>query len=206
MPPPTPRRAGRFETVVVTAERRSENLMTAPVTASVIAGDDLLKRNVFDVKGLQFIAPNVTVNDLGQGIDFDIRGIGKGEHNTQTPPGVVHLPRRRVDLPGLSDVGALLRHQERPKCIAARRALSWARNATGGAVFVSTNDPVIGGDYNGYVMAQFGNYSDGQLQGAVNIPLTDDLAIRIAAFGEARGSFYSIIDRDPADRLPAFQI
>ena len=78
-----------IEEVVVTAERRSENLMTTPITASVLTGTDLQNRGVVNVNDLQFLAPNLTVNDLGQGVDFDIRGIGKGEHNSQTPIGVV---------------------------------------------------------------------------------------------------------------------
>ena len=81
--------SGGIEEVVVTAERRSENLMTTPTTASVLSGDDLQNRGVLNVNDLQFLAPNLTVNDLGQGIDFDIRGIGKGEHNSQIPIGVV---------------------------------------------------------------------------------------------------------------------
>ena len=77
------------ETVVVTAERRTENLMTTPITASVLSGDELQNRGALTINDLQFIAPSVTINDFGQGVDFDIRGIGKGEHNTQTPIGVV---------------------------------------------------------------------------------------------------------------------
>ncbi len=44
------------------------------------------------------------------------------------------------------------------------------QNATGGAVFVNSNDPVIDGGYQGYVSGQVGNYSDVGLQGAVNMP------------------------------------
>ena len=54
------------------------------------------------------------------------------------------------------------------------------QNAIGGAVLVNTNDPVIGGGYDGYVQAQAGNYYDFGLQGAVNIPIDDTLAARVA--------------------------
>src|SRR6202012_4318043 len=54
----------------------------------------------------------------------------------------------------------------------------------------------------GYVQGSYGNYSDGQLEGAVNIPVSDTFAMRIAGFGEARGSFYSITDPDPIDNCP----
>jgi iron complex outermembrane receptor protein len=192
---------GGIETVVVTAERRTENLMTTPVTASVLTGDDLQNRNVINVNSLQFIAPNLTVNDLGQGIDFNIRGVGKGEHNTQTPVGVVTYRDGASTFPGyitaepFYDIRSI-------EVYRGPQGTFVGQNATGGAVFVTTNDPVIGGGYNGYVQAQYGNYNDVQLQGAVNIPITDNLAVRISGFGERRDSFYSIIDRDPADNCP----
>ena len=196
--------SGPIETVVVTAERRSENLMTAPITASVLSGDDLQNRDIFNVNSLQFIAPNVTVNDLGQGVDFDIRGIGKGEHNTQTPPGVVTYRDGVSTFPGYLTAEPYYDIKS-VEVYRGPQGTFVGQNATGGAVFVSTNDPVVGGGYNGYFMGQYGNYNDGQVQGALNVPLTDDLAIRIAGFGEARGSFYSIIDRDPADACPHFK-
>ena len=76
-----------IETIVVTGERRTENLMKTPIAASVIGGAEIQNRDVVNVNSLQFIAPNITINDLGQGVDFNVRGIGKGEHNTQTPVG-----------------------------------------------------------------------------------------------------------------------
>lgn len=66
------------------------------------------------------------------------------------------------------------------------------QNATGGAVFVNTNDPVIGGEVTGYIQGQVGNYADVGLQGAVNLPVSDTLAVRVALFGERRDGFYNI--------------
>src|ERR1700743_3567338 len=74
----------QLQEVVVTAERRSVNLQQAPVSATVISGAALENKGVLTVDQLQFIAPSVTVDNFGQGMDFDIRGIGKGEHNSQT--------------------------------------------------------------------------------------------------------------------------
>jgi len=193
--------SGRIEEVVVTAERRTENLMKTPITASVLSSEDLKNRDVVNVNSLQFLAPNLTVNDLGQGIDFDIRGIGKGEHNTQTPVGVVTYRDGASTFPGyvtaepFYDIKSI-------EVYRGPQGTFVGQNATGGAVFVTTNDPVIGGDYSGYVLGQYGNYNDMQLQGAVNIPLTDTLAIRVSGFGEKRDTFYKITDSDPADACP----
>ena len=75
--------------IVVTAQRRSENLMTTAVSASVLSGTQLDNKGVANVDALQFAMPSIVVNNFGQGNDFNIRGIGKAEHNTQTTTGVI---------------------------------------------------------------------------------------------------------------------
>src|SRR4051812_13628751 len=82
-PPPS------LEEVVVTAERRTTNLQTTGISASVLSGADLANKGIMTVDGLQAIAPSVVIENFGQGNNFNIRGIGKGEHNTQTSTGVI---------------------------------------------------------------------------------------------------------------------
>ena len=189
------------ETVVVTAERRTENLMTTPLSATVLTGEDIAAKGVVKVDDLQFIAPNVAIENFGQGIDFNIRGIGKGEHNAQTLTGVITYRDGIATFPGYFveepyyDISGV-------ELLRGPQGIFVGQNATGGALFVTTANPVIGGGYDGYASAQYGNYNDTQLQGAVNIPLTDTLAIRLSGFGEARGSFFSVTDSDPADNCP----
>ena len=67
-----------------------------------------------------------------------------------------------------------------------------SQNATSGAVIVNTNNPVIGGGYDGYVYARYGNYNDAGVQGAVNLPINDTLAARLAFNTEYSNSFYHV--------------
>ncbi|HUB85188.1 MAG TPA: TonB-dependent receptor plug domain-containing protein, partial [Rhizomicrobium sp.] len=189
------------ETVTVTAERRPENLMKTPISADVLSAADLANKGVARVDDLQFSMPNVAVDNFGQGIDFNIRGIGKGEHNSQTLPGVITYRDGVATFPGYIteepyyDVSSV-------QVLRGPQGTFVGQNATGGAVFVTSNDPVIGGSYDGYVMAGAGNYSEYDAQGAVNIPINDTLAVRIALFGDSRDSFFHITDSDPADACP----
>lgn len=192
---------GPIEEVVVTAEHRTENLMKTAITASVLSGQDLKSRDITNVNDLQFVAPNVTINDLGQGIDFDIRGIGKGENNTQTPVGVVTYRDGASTFPGYLTAEPYYDIQS-VEVLRGPQGTFVGQNATGGAVFVSTVNPEIGGSYDGYATAQYGNYNEEELEGAINIPLTDTLAIRFSAYGESRDTFYNITDSDPADACP----
>ncbi len=182
---------GGIELVVVTAERRATPLQKTAISATVLSGSDLANKGVNFVDQLQFIAPSVTVDNFGQGIDFDIRGIGKGEHNSQTTPGVITYRDGVATFPGY--------FTEEPyydianvQLLRGPQGTFAGQNAIGGAVFVTTQNPVIGGGYGGYVQAQVGNYTDFGLQGASNIPIDDTLAARVAFYGETRDSFYSI--------------
>ena len=175
--------------IVVTAERRTENLATTPISASVLSGSQLANKGVVNVDALQFAMPSVVVNNFGQGNDFNIRGIGKAEHNTQTTTGVITYRDGVPTFPGYI--------QEEPyydianiQVLRGPQGTIVGQNATGGAVFVNTNDPIIDGGIHGYIQGQYGNYSDVGLQGAVNLPISDTLAARIAIFSERRGGFY----------------
>ena len=180
-----------LEEVVVTAERRHTDAQHTPVSATVLSGSDLTDLGVISIDSLQFVTPGATVNNFGQGIDFNIRGIGKAEHNSQTTVGVVTYRDGIATFPGY--------FQEEPyydvanvEILRGPQGTFGGQNATGGAVFVNTNDPIIGGGSHGYVEAQYGNYNDAGVQGAVNIPLSDTFAARIAAYGERRDGYYNI--------------
>jgi iron complex outermembrane recepter protein len=181
-----------LEEVVVTAERRHTDAQHTPVAATVLSGSDLTDMGVTSIDSLQFVTPGATVNNFGQGIDFNIRGIGKAEHNSQTTVGVVTYRDGVATFPGY--------FQEEPyydvanvEILRGPQGTFGGQNATGGAVFVTTNNPKINGGFDGYVAGQYGNYNDFTAQGAVNLPISDTLAARFAFNTELRDSFYHVI-------------
>jgi iron complex outermembrane recepter protein len=180
-----------LQEVVVTAERRHTDLQNTPIAATVLSGSTLADMGIVTVDQLQFATPGATIDNFGQGIDFNIRGIGKAEHNSQTTVGVVTYRDGVGTFPGY--------FQEEPyydvasvEILRGPQGTFGGQNATGGAVFVTTNDPVINGGYHGYLAAQAGNYTDLGLQGAINLPISDTLAARVAFNSESRDSFYNI--------------
>jgi iron complex outermembrane recepter protein len=86
--------------VVVTADRRTTNLQTTAIAATVLSQEDLQRQGVTTVDQLQFVSPSLTVNNFGQGNNIDIRGIGKGEHNSQTTTGVITYRDGVATFPG----------------------------------------------------------------------------------------------------------
>ncbi|MFS2110338.1 TonB-dependent receptor [Sphingomonas sp. Sphisp140] len=177
--------------IVVTAQRRNENLMTTAVSASVLSGTQLDNKGVANVDALQFAMPSVVVNNFGQGNDFNVRGIGKAEHNTQTTTGVITYRDGVPTFPGYVQ-GEPYYDIANIQVLRGPQGTIVGQNATGGAVFVNTNDPIIGGGIHGYFNLNYGNYNDAGFQGAVNLPLSDTLAARVALYASRRDTFYNI--------------
>lgn len=180
---------GTLHEVVVTADRRTTNLQKTAVAATVLSGRQLADKGVVDVTDLTFVVPSVTVNDFGQGMDFDIRGIGKAEHNIQTAPGVITYRDGVATFPGYFteepyyDIASL-------QVLRGPQGTFAGQNAIGGAVLVTTRNPKIGGGHHGYIQGQIGNYADFGAQGAINLPISDTAAARVAFYGNTRHSFY----------------
>lgn len=186
-----PKAPTTLQAVTVTADYRTEPLQTTAVAATVLSGDDLSKMGVNVVDQLQFASPSTTVNNFGQGIDFNIRGIGKAEHNSQTTTGVITYRDGVATFPGY--------YTEEPyydiasvQILRGPQGTFGGQNAIGGSVLVNSNDPVINGGYQGYVQGQLGNYSDVGLQGAINLPISNTFAARIAVDSENHDSFWNI--------------
>jgi iron complex outermembrane receptor protein len=189
-PAPSSKLEAPAQEVVVTAERRAVNLQRAALSATVLTGSDLLKKGVTTVDQLQFVTPNLTVQNFGQGNLFNIRGIGKSDGSSSVSVGVITYRDGIATFPGY--------FQDEPyydianvQVLRGPQGTFAGQNATGGAVFINEVDPNLNG-FHGYVQGQYGNYNDGGLQGAINIPISDTLALRVAANSEYRDSFYTI--------------
>jgi iron complex outermembrane recepter protein len=182
--------SGELVEVVVTAERRHTDLQQTPIAATVLTGGDLSNLGVFQIDQLQFATPGAVVNNFGQGNDFNIRGVGKAEHNSQTTVGVVTYRDGVATFPGYFQ-GEPYYDIANVQILRGPQGTFGGQNATGGAVLVNTNDPVIGGGYTGYASGQLGNYHDFAVQGAVNLPISDTLAARFAFNSESRDTFYN---------------
>ncbi|MDB5367049.1 MAG: hypothetical protein JWM77_2976 [Rhodospirillales bacterium] len=180
-----------IETVLVTAERRGTDLQKTAIPATVLTGEDLRRRGVDTINGLQFVSPSLNIQDYGEGALINIRGIGKSDGGQQVPPGtVIYRDGAPTMLGGILpdepyyDVAAV-------EVLRGPQGTFAGHNSTGGAIFIRTIDPTLG-SFSGWGEAQVGNYKDYRFRGALNVPLGETLAVRIATNDENRGSFYHV--------------
>lgn len=176
--------------IVVTAERRTTSLQRTPVAASVLTGEDLVRKSVTGVEQLQFATPSLTVNTAGQGNAFNIRGIGKTEQTSAIGVGVITYRDGVATLPGYFQTEPYY-DLASVEVLRGPQGTFAGGNATGGAVFITETNPSID-RVKGYALAQVGNYDNIRLQGALNIPSGETLAIRFAGNLEHRDTFYDV--------------
>jgi iron complex outermembrane receptor protein len=176
--------------VVVTAERRSTSLQRTGVAASVLTGEDLIRKSVNTVEQLQFATPSLTVNTSGQANSFNIRGIGKSEISSSVGVGVVTYRDGVATFPGYFQTEPYYDIQS-VEVLRGPQGTFAGGNATGGAVFITETNPTTD-KVKGFATAQYGNYNQLKAQGAINVPLSDTLAIRLATNLEKRDTFFTI--------------
>jgi len=170
----------QIETVVVTAERKAEDIQTVPVAVTALTGTDLKNKQVNTFKDLQFHVPSVTFtkSNFG-GAQFQIRGI-----TTQFGLGAA-IAQNENDI--YLEAPALVTGQyydvDRVEVARGPQSTSYGRAATGGAVNVITTKPNLD-EFQARASFDYGTYNTMKPEVMVNIPVIEgELGVRFAALG-----------------------
>jgi iron complex outermembrane recepter protein len=180
-----------LEEVVVTAERRSVSLQKTAISATVLSGEDLERKGLNTVDDLQFSTPAMTVQNTGENVLINIRGIGKGFGGIQDPSGVLIYRDGVSASPGGFLADEPYFDLAGVEVLRGPQGTIAGQNATGGALFIRENDPTLD-RVGGWAQAQYGNYNDFLFQGALNLPVGETFGVRVATNLERRDSFYHL--------------
>jgi outer membrane receptor protein involved in Fe transport len=179
-----------LEEIVVTAQHVTENIQKAAISATVTTGENMVTRGIFDVSGLARLVPALTITPNNGYTNYNIRGVTSGGTNAFSDTGVA-VNYNQVSLAFPSSAAGLYYDLERVELLNGPQGILYGRNATAGAVNVVARKPTFGDRISGYVGADFGNYDQINGRLAVNMPLSDKVAVRVAAQSVNRGGLYS---------------
>ena len=165
---------GSVGDIIVTANRRAENLQRVPVSISALDGAALAARGISSAASLSGAVPNVRVNSPFSETqpNFTIRGVGVANEfnpNAQSPIGVYF---DEVYQGFRANHGAALYDLERIEVLKGPQGTLYGRNTTGGAINIITRRPDLHGS-NGYLSAGYGNYDRFNLTGAAEATLVE---------------------------------
>ncbi len=195
-----------LQEIVVTAQRRSENLQDVPITIQAFTGETLGKLNVQTFDDFVKYLPNVTMptNGPGQGNIF-MRGLSVGSAGTQSsgtiggfPNVAIYLDDQSGQLPGRNlDIYAA--DLERIEVLEGPQGTLFGAGAQAGVVRYITNKPKLDVT-EGNVTAGYGTTAGGgnntNVEAMINLPLiSDTLAVRAVVYNDTRGGY---IDNVPS--------
>ena len=180
---------GQLETVIVTAQRRSENIKDVPMAITALKGEklDVLTSGGQDIRFLSGRAPSLMVeSDFGRSFPrFYIRGQGNTDFdlNASQPVGLV-MDDIVQESPMLK--GFPVFDVDQVEVLRGPQGTLFGRNSPAGVIKFDSTKPVIG-KTEGYGSVGFGNYSSFNAEGAYNLPISDTMAMRISLQSQNRG-------------------
>jgi iron complex outermembrane receptor protein len=188
-----------LQEVVITAQRRSENLQDVPITVQAISGQQLQQLNVVSFNDLLKYTPNVTFSGNGPGTGNifmrGLGGVGSGNQSQSTtapfPNVAVYLDDQSMQFPARNNDVYLI-DMERVEVLEGPQGTLFGGGAQAGAIRYITNKPKLNAT-SGEVNAAYGTTAGGDpnttLNAVLNLPLTDTFALRAVIFSERRGGY-----------------
>lgn len=167
-----------IETILVTAEKRSESLQDLSQAVTAITGDDLDKKYISSFVDLSAIAPGVTVaKNEGFKTIISIRGVGNeaNQNATANPSVSYHMDGIYIASPYALQTDFI--DIERIEVLRGPQGTLFGQNSTGGAINIINTLPSFD-EFSGRADLTVGNFNLRKARGTVNIPLGDSVATR----------------------------
>ncbi|XZZ62634.1 TonB-dependent receptor [Microbulbifer sp. SSSA002] len=179
--------AAEIEEVVVTAQKRAENLQEVPIAISAFTGENIKEAGVKNLTELGKYTPGVEMhNDTALQPTYSIRGVQTNDWTVGSDPAVavyvdgVYTGRSAgAEIP-LTDI-------ERVEVLKGPQGTLFGRNATGGAIHIITTKPQA--DDSTELNLTAGNYGRQSTDLLVNRQISDNLYGRFSASTNRRDAF-----------------
>lgn len=165
-------------TIIVTAQRRSEDVQHAALSITAITGDTLKDKGVTDTDAIARTTVGIEIQpSSGPYTTFAIRSVSSLSGNAFADPAVA-VNFNGVYLATPTTFRGLYYDLDRVEILKGPQGTLYGRNATAGAINIIAKRPNF--EFGGNVGVDVGNYGHFDFNGALNIPLGDTVALRVA--------------------------
>lgn len=177
-----------LQQVIVTSNKRAASIQDVPFAITVQTGEFIKDVRLNDIKDLVTFTPGVTGNSQDSFIDtLSIRGIQTNDFGVGGDPSIsiykdgLYQGRNGAVVTSLFDI-------DRAEVLRGPQNFLFGRSSIGGAISVVTQKPILG-ETGGYVELEAGSRGRVIGEGAINIPVGENLAFRLAAYGNHENGF-----------------
>jgi len=183
--PTVAQEAGMLEEVVVTAQKRAEDLQDTAIAITAISGSTMDDLNISNSEDYEAIVPSLSVRTSPNRLF--LRGIGRVTNSLGTEPGVaVYLDQIYTsEITVLGRANSLTTQQV--DVLRGPQGTLFGRNATGGAVSVTSKRPTE--EFEHELRATAGNYSEFNWGASSSGPITEDLGYRVYGYGDSHDGY-----------------
>ena len=172
--------------IIVTAQRRAETLERTPVAISAVSADALEQQQIVTQQDLQIAVPGLTVKagQYDNQLNYSLRGQTVDAFTSSRPSVLPYFNEVQVGGTASSALYDLASVQ----VLKGPQGTLFGRNATGGAVLLTTAKPT--NEFGGFLSVRAGNYNDREYTAVLNVPLiADKLLLRVAGFAQRREGY-----------------
>lgn len=173
--------------IVVTAQKRSETLQRVPAAVTAIGSAELAARGISDLRDMRGLVPSVSFAPAFLVTKIFIRGVGQEADGEFNDP-AVSMNIDGVYTPRFTSAGSLF-DVERVEVLPGPQGTLYGRNSAGGTVNVTTKLP--GKELGGEGIFEYGNYNRVRAFAAVDLPVTEQFALRAAVDANYRKGYTS---------------
>jgi len=184
-----------IEVIEVSAQRRGQSILEVPVALTSISAAMLEKQQVDDIFDLMLASPSVSGIASGglssplSNTPLRIRGVGTSGVNPGFESAVgmyvdeIYRSRPAVAMLSFFDMAGI-------DILRGPQGTLFGKNSTAGAIVQRTATPELG-VFDGYATLQYAEYNSLRSEGAVNIPISDNSALRISGLHSSTDGFYT---------------
>ncbi len=185
-----PAAGAALEEVIVTAQKRSENAQSVPISISTVTASQLEKQKVSNVVDIAAQVPNLYITTpYSDAVPiFSLRGVSAVDYSqNQSSPVALYVDEVYKGLPVFTSLQVF--DIERVEVLRGPQGTLYGKNTTGGAVNFYTRRANPNEGFTGYLTGGLGRFNRREAAGGVNIPMIDGVLAGRAAFTrtKARG-------------------
>ena len=177
-----------LQEVVVTAQRRAQNIQDVGVSVTALSGQNLQDLHITNTQALASQVPGLQVQSYSQAITvFNIRGVSQNDFGDQEEAPIAVYNDDAYNS-YLSGAGSALFDVNRVEVLKGPQGTLFGRNATGGLINILSNRPTDTPE--GYISASAGSFNDREGEGAISGPITEGMDGRLSLRGEKSDGYY----------------